>query len=186
MTPEQLARQNIDQMLSGSGWDVQNSADMNITASLGVAVREFPLKTGSADYGLYINGKVAGVIEAKKEVPKTLIFAKTDLHADDIVKIVREEFGRGNEFCQKITSKSQVSGKALAAGKTTKIKNDATGILYSRPHRARCNACSKGLPIRQSPLYHESLPRKSSEFQNLYSGRAITIVHQMLHLTTSA
>ena len=115
MTPEQLARQNIDQMLSGSGWDVQNSADMNITASLGVAVREFPLKTGSADYGLYINGKVAGVIEAKKEVPKTLIFAKTDLHADDIVKIVREEFGRGNEFCQKITSKSHVSGKALVS-----------------------------------------------------------------------
>ena len=67
MTPEQLARQNIDQMLSGSGWDVQNFADMNITASLGVAVREFPLKTGPADYCLYISGKVAGVVEAKKE-----------------------------------------------------------------------------------------------------------------------
>ena len=42
----------------------------------------------------------------RTEVPKTLIFAKTDLHADDIVKIVREEFGKGNDFCQKITSKS--------------------------------------------------------------------------------
>lgn len=39
----------------------------------------------------------------RKEVPKTLIFAKTDSHADDIINIVREEFGEGNEFCKKIT-----------------------------------------------------------------------------------
>jgi type I restriction enzyme R subunit len=39
----------------------------------------------------------------KIEVPKTLIFAKDDSHADDIVRLVREEFGEGNEFCQKIT-----------------------------------------------------------------------------------
>ena len=37
------------------------------------------------------------------EVPKTLIFAKRDSHADDIVQIVREEFGEGNDFCRKIT-----------------------------------------------------------------------------------
>lgn len=37
------------------------------------------------------------------EVPKTLIFAKTDSHAEDIVHIVREEFGEGNDFCKKIT-----------------------------------------------------------------------------------
>ena len=36
----------------------------------------------------------------RKEVPKTLIFAKTDSHADDIIQVVREEFGEGNEFCQ--------------------------------------------------------------------------------------
>lgn len=39
----------------------------------------------------------------RKEVPKTLIFAKTDSHADDIIQIVREEFGDGNEFCRKVT-----------------------------------------------------------------------------------
>lgn len=39
----------------------------------------------------------------RKEVPKTLIFAKTDSHADDIVQIVREEFGESNDFCRKIT-----------------------------------------------------------------------------------
>ena len=41
----------------------------------------------------------------RTEVPKTLIFAKDDSHAEDIVKIVREEFGKGNDFCQKITYK---------------------------------------------------------------------------------
>lgn len=39
----------------------------------------------------------------RKEVPKTLIFAKTDSHADDIIQIVREEFAEGNEFCRKVT-----------------------------------------------------------------------------------
>ncbi|RLK48866.1 type I restriction enzyme R subunit [Alkalispirillum mobile] len=37
------------------------------------------------------------------EVPKTLIFAKTDSHADDIIHTVREEFAAGNDFCRKIT-----------------------------------------------------------------------------------
>jgi type I restriction enzyme R subunit len=41
----------------------------------------------------------------RTEVPKTLIFAKDDSHAEDIVKIVREEFGKGNDFAQKITYK---------------------------------------------------------------------------------
>ena len=40
------------------------------------------------------------------ETPKTLIFAKTDSHADDIINIVREEFGDGNSFCKKITYKN--------------------------------------------------------------------------------
>jgi type I restriction enzyme R subunit len=39
----------------------------------------------------------------RNEVPKTLIFAKDDSHAEDIVHIVREEFGKGNDFCKKIT-----------------------------------------------------------------------------------
>jgi type I restriction enzyme, R subunit len=36
-------------------------------------------------------------------VPKTLIFAKDDSHADDIVQIAREVFGKGNQFATKIT-----------------------------------------------------------------------------------
>lgn len=43
------------------------------------------------------------IFPGRTEVPKTLVFAKSDSHADDIVQIIREEFGRGNDFCQKIT-----------------------------------------------------------------------------------
>ncbi len=43
------------------------------------------------------------IFPGRREVPKTLIFAKDDSHADDIVDVVREEFGQGNEFCEKIT-----------------------------------------------------------------------------------
>jgi type I restriction enzyme R subunit len=42
----------------------------------------------------------------RREVPKTLVFAKDDSHAEDIVEILREEFGRGNDFCTKITYKT--------------------------------------------------------------------------------
>ncbi len=42
----------------------------------------------------------------RTEVPKTLVFAKNDIHADDIVQVFKEEFGKGNDFCQKITSKT--------------------------------------------------------------------------------
>ncbi|GMV26428.1 MAG: DEAD/DEAH box helicase [Phycisphaerae bacterium] len=50
--------------------------------------------------------KLPEIFPGRTECPKTLVFAKTDLHADDITRIIREEFGKGNDFCQKITSKS--------------------------------------------------------------------------------
>ena len=43
------------------------------------------------------------IFPGRSEIPKTLIFAKDDSHAEDIVHIIREEFGKGNEFCKKIT-----------------------------------------------------------------------------------
>jgi type I restriction enzyme, R subunit len=41
----------------------------------------------------------------RTQVPKTIVFAKDDAHADQIVRIIREEFGKGNDFCRKITYK---------------------------------------------------------------------------------
>jgi type I restriction enzyme R subunit len=46
------------------------------------------------------------IYPGRREVPKTLIFAKDDSHADDIVQMVREEFAKPNEFCEKITYKT--------------------------------------------------------------------------------
>lgn len=51
--------------------------------------------------------------DGKFEVPKTLIFAKTDSHAEDIIDIVREEFGEENKFCKKITYKSEEDPKSI-------------------------------------------------------------------------
>jgi len=48
------------------------------------------------------------------EVPKTLIFAKTDSHADDIIQMVREEFGESNHFCKKLTYKTEDPKSVLA------------------------------------------------------------------------
>jgi len=69
MTPEAKARISIDALLAAAGWHVCDMGQANIHAARGVAVREFPLNPGYgfADYLLYIDGKAAGVIEAKKE-----------------------------------------------------------------------------------------------------------------------
>src|SRR5947208_8006314 len=66
--PEDKARENIDRLLAKAGWAVRDQSDANILAYRGVAIRNFPLKQGHgfADYLLYVDGKAAGVIEAKK------------------------------------------------------------------------------------------------------------------------
>ncbi len=46
------------------------------------------------------------IFPGRKDVPKTIIFAKDDSHAEDIVRMVREQFDKGNEFCQKVTYKT--------------------------------------------------------------------------------
>src|SRR2546426_6990529 len=69
LTPEEQARKTIDEALHNAGWDVQDMSHVNVHAAQGVAIREFPLKAGygTADYLLYVNGKAAGALEAKKE-----------------------------------------------------------------------------------------------------------------------
>ena len=53
-------------MLTAAGWIIQDNADFNRNASEGVAVREFVLPNGPCDYLLFVGGKAAGVVEAKK------------------------------------------------------------------------------------------------------------------------
>jgi type I restriction enzyme R subunit len=65
--PEAKARQLIDRQLDLAGWIVQDARHVNISAGPSGAIREFPLKTGSADYLFYLGGQAAGGIEAKPE-----------------------------------------------------------------------------------------------------------------------
>lgn len=66
-TPEQIARDKIDAMLVASGWIVQSKNEINLTASLGIAVREYQTDVGPADYVLFVDRKPVGIIEAKRE-----------------------------------------------------------------------------------------------------------------------
>lgn len=59
--------------------------------------------------------KLPEIFPHREEVPKTLIFAKTDSHADDIIQLVREEFAQGNDFCQKVTYNSEKDPKSILA-----------------------------------------------------------------------
>ncbi|MEM2143861.1 MAG: hypothetical protein QW279_00740 [Candidatus Jordarchaeaceae archaeon] len=68
MKPEESVRKTIDDLLTLAGWAVQDYEDLNLGASLGVAVREFPLlEAKSADYLLFVDRRAVGVIEAKPE-----------------------------------------------------------------------------------------------------------------------
>ncbi len=67
MTPEAQARQQIDRKLEQAGWVIQDMKQLNLSAGLGVAVREYPTDTGPADYVLFVDRVACGVIEAKKD-----------------------------------------------------------------------------------------------------------------------
>jgi hypothetical protein len=55
--PEQIARDNIDKQLLACGWVVQSKSKINLSANLGVAVREYQTDVGPADYVLFVSGK---------------------------------------------------------------------------------------------------------------------------------
>jgi type I restriction enzyme, R subunit len=63
--PEDRARQEIDELLVAAGWSVQFRDRFNLGASMGVAVREYPVASGPVDYLLFVGRKAVGVVEAK-------------------------------------------------------------------------------------------------------------------------
>ena len=66
-TPEQIARDKIDERLRAAGWHVQDKDALDFNAGLGVAVREYQTDIGPADYVLFVDRKAVGVIEAKPD-----------------------------------------------------------------------------------------------------------------------
>jgi type I restriction enzyme R subunit len=68
LTPEARARVQIDKMLVAAGWAVQDRTEIDLSASQGVAIREFRLEAGNeADYLLFVDHRAIGALEAKKE-----------------------------------------------------------------------------------------------------------------------
>ena len=88
----QLRWETPDETISYTGQDL----DRKVVAKdqIRLLIRTFRDKLGEE------------LFPGREEVPKTLIFAKDDSHAEDIVAVVREEFAQGNEFCRKITYKA--------------------------------------------------------------------------------
>lgn len=73
MTPENRARKVIDKKLLQSGWIIQDLRKLNLTAALGVVVREFPTSTGEVDYALFLDTYYTRVLSVKEN---DNIFAK--------------------------------------------------------------------------------------------------------------
>ena len=82
-TPEQKSRREIDARLTASGWIVQDRDELDLTAGRGIAVREFPMKSGFgfADYMLYLDRKALGAVEAKAEGTLTGVEAQSAKYA---------------------------------------------------------------------------------------------------------
>jgi type I restriction enzyme R subunit len=59
------------------------------------------------------------IFPGRREVPKTLVFAKDDAHAEEIVRTVREVFGKGNDFAAKITYSAADARGQLKAFRTS-------------------------------------------------------------------
>src|SRR5437588_8652855 len=67
-SPEELAREKIDKLLTECGWRIQNRSTINLSATNGIALREALLKgRDEVDYVLFVDGKASGTVEAKPE-----------------------------------------------------------------------------------------------------------------------
>ena len=95
MTPEERARELIDKRLEQSGWVIQDMRQVNPTASLGVAVREYLTSTGPVDYALFVDGIPVGVVEAKKDdlgETITTVEKQTDRYANSRFKYINIDY----------------------------------------------------------------------------------------------
>jgi len=90
-----------DEEVTYTGCDLDRSvvSESQMRTVIGEFKKQLPLK----------------LFHGRTEVPKTLIFAKDDSHADDLVRIVREVFGEGNDFCKKVTYQAKEDPKSVIA-----------------------------------------------------------------------
>lgn len=113
--------------------------------------------------------KLPEMFPNRKEVPKTLIFAKTDSHADDIIQTVREEFGEGNAFCKKVTYKADEDPKSVLA----QFRND-----YNPRIAVTVDMIATGTDVRALECLLFMRDVKSRNYFEQMKGRGTRIIDQ--------
>ena len=111
-----------------------------------------------------------GIFPGRTDVPKTLIFAKDDSHADDIVRICREVFGKGNDFCKKITYKT--------TGETPKALIKAFRNSYNPRIAVTVDMIATGTDIKPLEIVFFMRSVASKNFFDQMKGRGVRVVSE--------
>ena len=128
------------------------------------------------------------IFPGRKELPKTLIFAKTDSHADDIIQAVRQEFGERNDFCRKITNGAKNPKSSLSA-----FRNDyypriavtvdmiATGtggkpLTAIDPDRIEADGMAAGHPEPDDAAMQAAREERIKQAANAFTGPLISLM----------
>jgi type I restriction enzyme R subunit len=103
-------------------------------------------------------------------VPKTLIFAKDDSHAEDIVSIVRGEFGKGNDFCRKITYRTtgRKPEELIAEFRTSPMPRNAVTV----------DMIATGIEIKPLEIVFSMRTIRSRSFFEQMKGRGVRIINE--------
>ncbi|XQF89915.1 hypothetical protein ACOBV8_14835 [Pseudoalteromonas espejiana] len=115
----------------------------------------------------------------REHVPKTLIFAKTDSHADDIIQTVREEFDEGNSFCKKITyrvkkDKTDKDGNVIEQGEDPKSVLSSFRNLYEPRIAVTVDMIATGTDIKPLECLVFMRDVKSRNYFEQMKGRGTT------------
>ena len=112
---------------------------------------------------------------SRRIVPKTLIFAKDDSHAEDIVHIVREVFAKGDEFCQKITYQSDKPEELIAQFRNDPIFRIAVSVdMISTGTDIKPLECLLFMRAVRSSGYFEQMKGRGVRTINTDDLRAVT------------
>ena len=106
------------------------------------------------------------IFPGRKHVPKTLVFAKDDSHADDIVQLIREEFGRGNEFCQKLAYRTSDPETVLGDFRTRYFPRIAVTV----------DMIATGTDVRPLEIVMFLRAVKSRNFFEQMKGRGVRVI----------
>ena len=111
----------------------------------------------------------------RRIVPKTLIFAKDDSHAEDIVHIVREVFAKGDEFCQKITYQSDKPEELIAQFRNDPIFRIAVSVdMISTGTDIKPLECLIFMRVVRSSGYFEQMKGRGVRTINTDDLRSVT------------